>query len=441
MATATLPAASIHDAKRCLIDWFAATIPGGLVPPATLLADALLDEEAGSALLFPSGRSASIRTASLINGAAAHVLEFDDIFRDAIYHPGAPVIAAALATAQSRGLSGAAVIRAMVVGYEVSGRIGAAMLPAHYEFWHPTGTVGCFGAAAAVSSLLGLDVDKTAHALANAATMAAGLQQAFRSDSMGKPLHAGRAAETGALTALAAAKGVIGADGMLDGARGFGNAMSRDVDWESAVAGLGDNLVITRMTHKNHGCCGHIFAAIDSALILRAEHELGPGDVKRISVGTYATALEVAGNPAPKSVFEAKFSIAYCVSMAMSAGRVRMAAFAPELLEDASLRQLMARVDLHVDADADAKAPGRRAATVTIETNDGRTLSHRSDTRKGDPESPLSDQELEDKYTELTAPVIGNAAAAELLETLWRTNELDELAALSVACRQPADAA
>jgi 2-methylcitrate dehydratase PrpD len=437
MASAELPPTAIHDAKRCLIDWFAATIPGGLVPPATLLADALLDDEAGHAMLFPSGRAASIRTAALINGAAAHVLEFDDIFRDAIYHPGAPVIAAALATAQSRGLAGDALIRAMVAGYEVSGRIGAAMLPAHYQFWHPTGTVGCFGAAAAVSLLLGLDGDRTAHALANAATLAAGLQQAFRSDSMGKPLHAGRAAETGALTALAAAQGVTGAEGMLDGARGFGNAMGRDVDWDGAVAGLGDDTVITRMTQKNHACCGHIFAALDSVLALRGEHGLTPADVKRISVGTYATALEVAGNPEPATVFEAKFSIAYCIAVALSTGRVRMAAFAPELLDDAGLRRLMGRVALHVDADADAKAPGRRAATVTIETHDGRKLRHRSDTRKGDPESPLSDDELEEKYTELTVPVIGEDAAGLLLETLWRMDELDDLAVLSVACRQP----
>ena len=431
--SANLPPGVVHSAKRCIIDWFAATIPGGMVPPATMLAEAFGDElDRGGAMLLPSGRRASPGMAALINGAASHVLEFDDIFRDAIYHPGAPVISAALAMAQADGADGARFLGSVVAGYEVSTRIGVAMLPAHYDFWHPTGTVGSLGAAAACSAILNLDPAQAAHALANAADMAAGLQQAFRSDSMAKPFHTGRAAECGVLVARAARAGVTGARGMLDGDRGFGAAMSRDVDWATATEGLGSRYNITAMSQKNHACCGHVFAAVDATLSLMAEHRLKPDDVARISVGTFAMALEVAGFADPRTAFEAKFSLAYCVSAAAVTGRVRLAAFAPERLADPAIRALMQRIEIAVDTQADAAFPNQRTAVVEIETGDGARPRHHAATRKGDPDDPLSDDELVDKYTELVAPVIGDQAAAALLEYLWRIETADDMAALPV---------
>ena len=191
-----------HHAKRALIDWFAALLPGAAMPPATLLTEALADEVGGGAILYGSGKSASLRTAALINATASHTIEFDDIFRDAVYHPGCPTVAAALAAAQARGADGEALLRAIVIGYEISTRIGVAVQPSHYTYWHTTGTIGTFGAAVAVATVLKLDAGRTAHALANAGTFAAALQQAFRSDAMSKPLHAGHAADAGALAAL-----------------------------------------------------------------------------------------------------------------------------------------------------------------------------------------------------------------------------------------------
>lgn len=425
-----------HATRRCLIDWFATTVPGGVRPPATLLCEALADEvDCGNALLVPSGRRALGRAAALINGAASHTVEFDDIFRDAIYHPGAPVISAALALAQDRQLNGDRLLRAIVAGYEVSTRIGAAVTPSHYEYWHTTGTVGAFGAAAAASLILGLDRDETGHALANAATMAAGLQQAFRSDAMGKPLHAGRAAETGVLVALAAARGVTGAAGMLDGPRGFGNAMSRDVNWNAAVADLGQRFNITRMTQKNHGCCGHSFAALDAVIALRDAHRLVPEDVSWIRIGTYAKALEVMGNARPVSGYEAKFSLPYCASVALIDGRVRLDAFDDQHLEDPEIRETIKRIEIFVDPQSDGGFPKQRAAVVEIHTRDGRVLRFRAPTRKGDPDSPLSDAELVAKYRELTFPVIGEASADGLLEVLWRIDGVDDVSALPVSPR------
>src|SRR5881397_3675724 len=260
----------LHHAKRAVIDWYAALLPGAVVPPAVLLERALAGElDLGDSHLA-LGRRATVRTAALINGAAAHTVEVDDIYRDGIYHPGAPTIAAALAVAQSRQVSGEAFLRAVIVGYEISTRIAAAMGRAHYRYWHNTGTIGCFGAAGAVAELLGLDAKRFAHALATAATFAAGLQQAFRMDSMSKPLHAGRAAESGVTAALAAGEGVTGSLDVIEGEAGFGRAMGYGdagaPDWNRALAGLGREFNITRMTFKNHACCGHTFAAIDGAL-------------------------------------------------------------------------------------------------------------------------------------------------------------------------------
>lgn len=433
-----VPPEAVHAAKRCVIDWFASVIPGGAQPPATLLREAFADDLGhGRAVLYPSGTRAAARSAALINGAAAHTIEFDDIYRDAIYHPGAPVISAALPVAQVRGVGGDVFLRGVIAGYEVSNRLGVAVNPAHYTYWHTTGTIGAFGAAAAASSVLGLDAGRTVHALANAGTLAAGLQQAFRADAMAKPLHAGQAAETGVMVALAAEKGVTGAPDILDGERGFGAAMAGNPDWQAAADDLGRSYTITRTTMKAHAACGHAHAAIDGILALRREHALAPESVATIRVGTYAKALEITGNKAPRTAFEAKFSLPYCVAVALLTGRVRLDAFSKERLADGRLKDLMDKVELRVEPDMEAAFPGHRAATVEIGTVDGRRFTHHAPTRKGDPDNPLSDGELEDKFRELTAPVIGEAAAARLLETLWRIDAFDDMAELPVGGPDP----
>src|SRR4051812_3886285 len=209
----------MHHAKRAVIDWFAALYPGTRVPPATNLARAHAAELGlGRSSLPGFSTTAFPALAAWINGSASHSVEFDDIFRDAVYHPGCPVIAAALAVAQDRCRSGRELLTAITVGYEISTRIGAAVQPSHYRFFHTTGTVGAFGSAAAAAALLAPgDAGVMGHALATGGTFAAGLQQAFRSDAMTKPLHAGHAASVGVTSAMAAASGVTGASDILEG--------------------------------------------------------------------------------------------------------------------------------------------------------------------------------------------------------------------------------
>jgi 2-methylcitrate dehydratase PrpD len=346
-------------------------------------------------------------------------VEVDDIYREAIYHPGAPTIAAALAQGQSSKSSGAQFLNAVVAGYEISTRIGAAMGRTHYRYWHNTGTVGTFGATAAAASLLGLDAGRYTHALCTGATFAAGLQQAFRMDSMSKPLHAGRAAEAGILAAQAAQAGVTGSLDVIDGESGIGRAMSNGPDWGQAVATLGHEFHITRMTFKNHACCGHTFAPIDGALALQAQLAVAATDIQCIRIATYAPALEVAGNAHPSTAAEARFSIPYVVATALIHGSVRLAAFDSQRLEDPRIRDLMARIELTVDSALDAGFPGQRAARVMIETRDGRQSEYLQPTRKGDPEQPLTDLDLNEKFLELVQPVLGDTRAKALLARLW----------------------
>jgi 2-methylcitrate dehydratase PrpD len=410
----------LHYAKRVVVDWYAALYPGSVVAPATLLEHALAEEIGRGEARLADGRRANVRVAALINGAAAHTAEVDDIYRDGIYHPGAPTIAAALAVAQAKGASGERFLRAVIVGYEISTRIAAAMGRAHYKYWHNTGTIGCFGAASAAAEVLGLDARRFAHALATATTFAAGLQQAFRSDSMSKPMHAGRAADAGVTGALAAAEGVTGALDIIEGEAGFGRAMGEGPDWERALATLGEEFHICRMTVKNHACCGHAFAAIDGALALKAQMGVSAGEIARVRVGGYSATLEVAGIAEPATAAEARFSTPYLVATALTHGSVRLAAFEPPRLEDPGTRSLMKRVELELDAGVDAAFPAQRAARIAIESRDGRRAEHFQATRKGDPDLPLSDSELDAKYLELAVPVIGEDKARTLLARLWK---------------------
>jgi|SRR5262245_5247380 len=409
----SLSATVLHHARRAVIDWHAALYPGAVASPATLLEKALAEELDRGPARLALGRRATVRAAALINATAAHTAEVDDIFRDGIYHPGAPTIAAAFSLTQEKNL-----LRAVVVGYEISTRIGAAMGRAHYRYWHNTGTIGCFGAAAAAAEALGLDARRFAHALATAATFSAGLQQAFRMDSMSKPLHAGHAAEAGLTAALAAREGVTGSLDVMEGEAGYGRAMGDNPDWGKALATLGKDFHVTRMTFKNHACCGHTFAAIDGALALQKKLGIQPSDIEEVEVATYRAGLEVAHYENPVTPAEARFSLKYVVASGLTHGSVRLAAFEPERIGHPATRDLMKKIRVRLDPELDAAFPAQRAARVAIRAR-GRREELLQPTRIGDPDAPLSDAQLDEKYLELAAPVIGERKAKEELERLW----------------------
>lgn len=421
-----LPDAVAHHAKRAVIDWFSALFPGiGEAPGPQLMRAHAAEIGHGRSSLPGQRQSAFAATAAWINGSISHAVEFDDIFRDAVYHPGCPTISAALAVAEAQGASGADFLRAVTVGYEISTRIGVAVQPSHYRFFHTTGTVGCFGSAAATAALLApAQPEVMRHALATAASLAAGLQQAFRSDAMTKALHAGHAGWVGVTAGQGAASGITGAIDILEGEAGFGKALSDGAQWARATEALGERYNIQSITQKNHGCCGHTFAAIDAMLDIRQREALSASQIAAIRVETYQTALDVTGNFEPRTAFEAKFSLPYVVAHALLHGAVRLNAFEPGRLEDADIRSLMARTQLVADPQLSAGFPAQRAARIVVTLHDGRVIEQFAPCRKGDPEAPLSDADLEDKFLELASPVVGDAPARQLLAQLWQLERL-----------------
>lgn len=424
------PELAVHAAKRCILDWYGAALAGSVEAPATLLRQAFPGD--GDAGLLPDGEGRDARTAALINGAASHIVEVDDIYRSGLYHPGVVTIPPALALGEVQGVTGATLIRAVIAGYEISNRIAQAVNPAHYQHWHTTGTVGHFGAAVSSGVVLGLTQGQMAHAMATVATFAAGLRHAFSADGMSKPLHAGRAAEAGVTAALMARAGVTGVGDMLEGERGFGQSMSKDVDWDQALETLGSEWTVTQTTAKAHACCGHNFAALDAIRLLMSQHDLQADQITRIKVHSYRAALEICGNSDPVSAAEARFSLPWCSAIMALQGAVTPAAFTTEALQNTTTRTLADKVELILDAKAEARFPHARSATVELHLSDGRIVQHHRPTRKGDPDDPMTDADLTAKFHALADPVLGEASAHRLASDLLNLDQIDNIRELRV---------
>ncbi|CAM4385038.1 MmgE/PrpD family protein [Acinetobacter pragensis] len=421
---------TLHHAKRVVLDWFSALYPGLISEVGSKIIATFEDELGVGKSRIPSLNQTGFSSAAAwILGTASHAIEFDDIFRDAVYHPGVPVISAALAIADEYNRSGLEFLKAVVVGYEVSTRLGAAVQPSHYSFFHTTGTVGAIGSAAAAAFLIDPENPNLfAHAVATATTFASGLQQAFRSDAMTKALHGGHAASIGVTAAKSAAKGITGALDILEGDVGFAAALSKGGNWEVAIAGLGQNYNICKMTQKNHGCCGHTFAAIDSAIMIREtmlKKGLALADVQNIEVRTYQTALDVTGNFSPESAFQCRFSLPYVLAHGFLQGSVRLSAFEDAQRHSKETRELMKIITLESDEELTAKFPNQRAAKVKITLKDGQSFEHFSPCRKGDPEAPLTDEDLDHKFFELVDGVLSQDQARVLRDQIWNLDNLN----------------
>lgn len=400
-----LPEPVIRQAKNCLLDWLACVLAASKESFAVTLKE-LAVEMGGNeqATLIPFGIKTSCLNAALVNGTLAHMIEYDDIFKEGIYHPGAPIIAAALATAEYKKAIGKRLIEGIVAGYEISTRIAQFVNPEHYRYWHTTGTIGSLGAAIAASKIMGLNKREIIWAFGNAGTMAAGLQQTLSESTNGKPLHAGKAALNGVLASLLAVRGHTGAEGILDGEKGLIRAMSGKTDFSGLsklLSDLGKKFNILNTTFKYYASCGHTHSAIDAALELVQKHELKPNLMESISVKTYSVAVDVAGKSNPKNSYEAKFSIPYCVAAAIKFGKVGLEQFKPDYLTDEEIKCLIAITNVQRDPLADMEFPNKRRSTVEVRDKRGRLFVASSDYRKGDPEKPLSEEELRDKFFSL----------------------------------------
>lgn len=412
--------------RRVILDWFATTLPGCPLPPATLLAEALAAcRGTGNAICYVDGQPASARHAALLNACASHTVEFDDIFKDGGYHPGSPTVSAALAVAQDRGASLEQLHRAIIAGYEVGCRVSLAIQPSHYRYWHTTSTVGTIGAAVATAVLLGADAERIAHAIALSSSFAGGHQQNLQGEGMAKALHPGHAADAGILAGIAATGGVTACLDSLHGDKGFAAATSASSgDWAAALEGLGEWTPIMHMTVKNHGCCGHIFPSLDGLKLLQEQLGFAAGDIDSIHVAGYGATYQMCNRGAPKSAQEARFSLQYCLAAQSVLGAVRLAAFVPEALANPAILALMPKVTVSEDAELTAAYPKKRMAKLLVRLKGGREITHFQQTRKGDPEDPLSDAELIAKYNELAGTVLSEERLSILRNTVLYSDEL-----------------
>ncbi len=415
-----------HDARRAVLDWFAALLPGCVEGPVIPLSRALASGRGtGRAVAYVDGAFGSARHAAFLNGVASHTVEFDDIFRDGGYHPGSPTISAALAVAQDVGAPAETFYRAVIGGYDVGCRIAMALQPSHYRDWHITGTVGTMGAAVSTAMLKGCDAAGIGHAIAIASSFAGGHQENLQGQGQTKPLHCGHAAEAGVLAGLAAAAGVTGSPDSLHAPHGYAAASSDSTgNWTAAFASLGDWTPISRMTFKNHGCCGHIFPTLDGLRAMQAKRAFGPDDVARIEILGYGPTVAICDRMQVITPRDARFSVQYCTAALLYTGGVRMAAFTPEAMARGDLRTFMHKVQVREDAEIAARYPAQRQAKIKVTLTSGEVLEHFQPTRKGDPDDPLSDAELFEKYDELTTGVVNAQDAAQLRDTIMTSRDL-----------------
>ncbi|HWP35112.1 MAG TPA: MmgE/PrpD family protein [Thermodesulfobacteriota bacterium] len=422
----TLPP-DVHEmAKLCFLDWLGAAIAGTGALPTDIIVD-LVGEMGGKeeATLIPTGGRSSSLWAALVNGAASHVVEMDDVHRTGLVHPGVAVIPAALALAEREGSSGRDLLTAIALGYEVAIRVGQALGPSHYERWHTTGTAGTFGAAVACGKLLALDQEQLVWTLGSAGSQAAGVWEFLADGAMSKQLHAGKAAMNGALAALLAQRGFTGAERILEGEKGFLKATSREPRLDRLTEGLGDRWEMLGTSFKAHAACRHIHSAIDATLQALRGRQLPPREVERMTVRLYGAALDLCERVEATSPYAAKFNIPFCVATAVRYGRVGPEAFTEERLEERDIKELVRRVVLKRDDELDDLFPAKWPAVVELVTRDGRREEVRVEYPKGDPENPMSREDLAAKFRDLTRKLLPAAKVERFIQIALRLDELE----------------
>ncbi|WNG86333.1 MmgE/PrpD family protein [Mycobacterium sp. ITM-2016-00317] len=429
-----LPDAVVHEAKRALIDHIGVAV----VASGEASVDALVRVSArlvgfGSYTLMGRRETTSMPYAALTNGFAAHLFDYDDTFNpgDTTVHGGAPVWPVIFALAENQTVTGREALTAFAAGFEVACRLGRAAGDTHYEIgWHVTGTAGHVGAAAAAGRALNLTPHLLTMALGSAGTQAAGLKSVYGTD--GKPLHAGKAAMDGLLSAVMAQEGITSSSDIIEGPRGILAVMSADPAPAKLLEELGSRWHLLANGYKAYPNGSLTHPAIDAVLQLRAQHGFVVADVKRVRASVNSKAATVTGKVDPRSGLEAKFSLTHAVAVALLARRPQPEHFTDSAARDPEVAAARALIDVLSDT-----AIGKRAAEVTVELADGTSVTCRIDDNKGTPDNPLSDDELTEKFTDNVAPRLGAEAAGVLAAACWAAEHADDFAGIVRLTRRP----
>ncbi len=388
--------------------------------------------------------------AALANGVAGHAMDYDDTqlstSKEAVYglltHPTTPVLAAALAMGEKKKISGEDLVLAYILGVEVECRIADAIHPRHYQSgFHSTATMGGLGAAMAVGKILQLKEEALVHALGIAASMASGLRENF--GTMTKPLHAGRAAENGVTAALLAEAGFTSAMNILEARRGFYNAMAGGYDESKITSRLGRPYFMAEpgISIKPYPSGSLSHPAQDLILDLVKQHDLQARDIESIEVGTNSNVPNALIYPMPKTALEGKFSIPFCMAIAVLERRAGIAQFQDRKVRDRNVVALMKRVNLVVDEELEALGYDQVRSRIRIKLNEGRVIEGRYDVARGHPQKPMSWAELGEKFYDCAGLTLTRKNAEEVVEFVARLEQQRHLAPLLRALSNSKDKA
>ncbi len=418
-------------ARQCVLDYLGCALAGA-DDTLTRILLAEMQEQGGNPGATVLGHDARLPplSAALINGTAAHALDFDDVNMAMPGHPSVAILPALLALAEERGSRGADLLTAFVAGYELQCRIGRAIAPGHYDGlgFHATATVGSFGAAAACARLLGLDAAATAVALGIAGTQAAGLKSMF--GTMCKPLHAGKASYHGLLAARLARRGFTSRDDVLECAQGFASTHSPDFHPERALAPPPRGMYLFDNLFKYHAACYLTHGPIEAARALRTRHALAPEQVAKLRLRVDGACDRVCNIAAPRTGLEAKFSLRLTTAMALAGVETgALASYSEETAADPRLVALRDRIEF----DFQSGWP-HTLAEIELELTDGTRLQARHDA--GIPSTDIAGQgrRIGQKFSALVEPLLG-ARAGRIADEVGRLDTLDDVRGMLALCR------
>jgi 2-methylcitrate dehydratase PrpD len=428
-----VPAEALRLSKRFLLDTVAAGIAGAhseVAAIATAAARAGTESASGSAVLWGRSDRLPPPQAALVNGTAAHAFELDDF--GGCGHSGAVVTPVVLALCAARKISGREALMALLAGYDLAARVleGAGGYRPHNDLgWHSTGTCGSFGAAAAAARVLALAPPAFADALGIAGTFTGGIWAFLADGAMTKRFHPGKAAENGLSAALLAAAGMTGPRQVLEAQwGGFFSTYSAGIATPAATLnGLGKEFRIDRSGMKPYACCRGLHAGIDALLQILAEAQCDSRSIARILVHGNAQFCLQFDRLEPTNLLDAQFSMQYALAVAAVSGRATLDQFEPQRTDDPEIARLMAATTL-MDDRVIAAGDYPPIEVVFI---DGRRLERHVQFAKGAPQNPLSDKELADKVAALIDPVLGASRRSEIVATIARLDELDDLRILT----------
>ena len=417
-----LPASAIHAAKRAMLDHMTCAVAGSAMPVSRTLLDYFRDNDATRiATVVGGGTKLSAANAALVNGANTHGLDFDDGHTNGSTHPSGAIFPAILAAAEQYGASPQDVLLAVVVGYDVMTRTAAAMHPyTARKGFHNTPVSGVFGATAAVASLLELDAAQSLNALGLAGSFVGGIRQYLDEGAEIKRIHPGKAARDGLLCAEFAKRGITGPSKIYEGRYGFADVfVNGEFKWDRFLRDLGSDWEIERIYFKPYPCCRHYHAVIDGIRSLQQEHGFRAADVTSMRLGLYAVGYNGHDHKHCDNLLDAQMSAPVAAGLAVVEGDIAAHMFLPESLERAEVRRLIEAADAYIDDECESIYPGRRSGAVEITLKDGRKLDARVLDPKGEGENPMTDDDLQRKFTANCEPVIGKERAAGLAKTVW----------------------